>query len=222
MLMDGATVLFTRFGPQIAENTREPHRTFPRQTPVGSDLRKMRAMTAVVNTRQNDEYFMRLALKQARLAEEAGDVPVGAVIILSASADRSSASIGPRQMFPGRLADCPGQNARFFTIIGQAHNQIELLKDPTAHAEMIAITQAAGALGDWRLIHTALYVTKEPCPMCAGAITLARIPKVIVGVRDPQNAGVLTADEIIYGVMEEECRNLLQSFFQALRPERTE
>lgn len=130
---------------------------------------------------------MRLALKQAELAREAGDVPVGAVIIHNDS------------------------------VIGQAHNQVELLKDPTAHAEMIAITQAASVLGDWRLLDTALYVTKEPCPMCAGAITLARIPKVIFGVRDPQNAGVLTVEEITRGVLEEECRNLLQTFFKTLR-----
>lgn len=146
--------------------------------------------SASVKTSGCDEYFMRLALKQAKLAEEAGDVPVGAVIVHSDS------------------------------VIGQAHNQVELLKDPTAHAEMIAITQAASALGDWRLLDTTLYVTKEPCPMCAGAITLARIPKVIFGVRDPECGGVLTAGEIVHGVLEEECRDLLQTFFKKLRTEK--
>ena len=99
---------------------------------------------------------MRLALGQAALAAEAGDVPVGAVIVRGAE------------------------------VIGRAHNQVELLKDPTAHAEMIAITQAAAAVGDWRLNETTLYVTKEPCPMCGGAIVLARISRVVFGARDPQ------------------------------------
>ena len=134
-----------------------------------------------------DKYFMRLAIKQAMVAEKSGDVPVGAVIIHND------------------------------TIIGQAHNQVELLKDPTAHAEMIAITQAASVLGDWRLVDTAIYVTKEPCPMCAGAITLARIPKVVFGASDPQNAGLLTVEKVIRGVLEEECKLLLQAFFKTLR-----
>jgi len=136
---------------------------------------------------KRDEYFMHLAIKQAMVAEKSGDVPVGAVIIHND------------------------------TIIGQAHNQVELLKDPTAHAEMIAITQAASVLGDWRLVDTALYVTKEPCPMCAGAITLARIPKVVFGASDPQNAGLLTAEKIIHGVLGEECKFMLQAFFKTLR-----
>lgn len=134
-----------------------------------------------------DEYFMRIALDEARLAEDVGDVPVGAVIVRAGS------------------------------VVGQAHNQVELLKDPTAHAEMIAITQAAGAVGDWRLTDTALYVTKEPCAMCAGAIALARIPRVVFGARDPEHAGVLTARLIAGGVLEEECRAILRTFFKALR-----
>lgn len=132
------------------------------------------------------DYYMRLALKQARLAAAAGDVPIGAVMV------------------------CAG------ALIGQAHNQMERLKDPTAHAEMIAITQAAAAVGDWRLTDTTLYVTKEPCPMCAGAITLARIPLVVFGVRDPQQAGPLKAERVA-GVLEAECLEILQSFFKALR-----
>ncbi len=170
-----------------------------------------------MNTIQNDEYFMRLALKQARLGEESGDVPIGAVIIHSASADQNSLSTVPGRMLSEQPSNCSEKHKSFFTIIGQSHNQVEMLKDPTAHAEMIAITQAASAIGDWRLLDTILYVTKEPCPMCAGAITLARIPKVIIGVRDPHNACILTAAKIVYGVLEEECRNLLQTFFKSLR-----
>lgn len=133
---------------------------------------------------------MRQALQQAALAVEAGEVPVGAIVV------------------------------RAQTVIGRAYNQVELLKDPTAHAEMIAITQAASAIGDWRLTDTILYVTKEPCPMCAGAITLARIPRVVFGVSDPQSVGSLKAGEIVRGVLEEDCRLILQSFFRnARRPE---
>lgn len=136
---------------------------------------------------QEDICYMRLALRHAAEAVEAGDVPVGAVI------------------------------ARRNQIIAQAHNQTELLKDPTAHAEMIAITQAASAVGDWRLTDCTLYVTKEPCPMCAGAITLARIPRVVFGAHDPVGAGKLKAGKIEGGLLEEECRELLQGFFRKLR-----
>jgi tRNA(adenine34) deaminase len=115
-------------------------------------------------------------------------------------------------------------------IIGQAHNQVETLKDPTAHAEMIAITQAASALGDWRLGGTVLYVTKEPCPMCAGAIVLARIPAVAWGMDDPlrgggaslfnilQNPALNHRTEILTGVLGDECRELMQGFFKGRRP----
>jgi len=130
---------------------------------------------------------MAQALQQAALAVEAGEVPVGAIVV------------------------------REQTVIGRAYNQVELLKDPTAHAEMIAITQAASAIGDWRLTDTVLYVTKEPCPMCAGAIALARIPKVVFGAYDPQNSGAIKAVEVQGGVLEKECRKLLQGFFKTLR-----
>lgn len=132
------------------------------------------------------------------MAVEAGEVPVGAIVV------------------------------RARTVIGRAYNQVELLKDPTAHAEMIAITQAANAIGDWRLTDTVLYVTKEPCPMCAGAIVLARIPKIVFGAYDPHpgfargaaeagNSGAVKAAEIQGGVLAEECRELLQGFFKTLR-----
>ena len=130
---------------------------------------------------------MAQALQQAALAVEAGEVPVGAIVV------------------------------RAQTVIGRAYNQVELLKDPTAHAEMIAITQAASAIGDWRLTDTVLYVTKEPCPMCAGAIALARIPKVVFGAYDPQNSGAVKTSEVQGGVLEEECRLILQEFFQTAR-----
>ena len=154
-----------------------------------------------------DEYYMRMALQQARLAMEEGEVPTGAVIVHFTE--------GPE----GRKGE----------VIARAHNQVEILKDPTAHAEMIAITQATNAQGDWRLTDTALYVTKEPCPICAGAILLARIPRVVFGVPDPLRGGaggvfnILDHPnfnhraEIVSGVMETECRELLQQFFQACR-----
>ena len=130
---------------------------------------------------------MAQALQQATMAAEAGEVPVGAVMV------------------------------RAQTVIGRAYNQVELLKDPTAHAEMIAITQAASACGDWRLTACTLYVTKEPCPMCAGAITLARISRIVFGAYDPIGAGKLKAGKIDGGMLEEECKELLQKFFRKLR-----
>lgn len=134
-----------------------------------------------------DEHYMRMAIRQAELAQDAGDVPVGAVIV---------------------------QDDR---ILGQAHNQVELLKDPTAHAEIIAITQAANTLGAWRLTNTTLYVTKEPCPMCNGAIRLARIDRVVYGASEFKLQDDNPAPEIESGLLEPECRNLLQAFFRKLR-----
>lgn len=134
-----------------------------------------------------EDFFMRIALREAQAAIEAGDVPVGAVIV------------------------------RGKTVIARAHNQTELLRDPTAHAEMIAITQAASAVGDWRLTDCDLYVTKEPCPMCAGAIALARIPRVFFGAPDPQNPGLVKSAEVRGGVLGEECKAMLQEFFKNLR-----
>jgi tRNA(Arg) A34 adenosine deaminase TadA len=104
------------------------------------------------------EHFMRMALREADKAAAAGEVPTGCVIIAD----------------PGEAPACLAA----VRVLGRAHNQTEMLKDPTAHAEMLAITQAAAALGDFRLTGTILYVTKEPCAMCAGAIVLARIPTV--------------------------------------------
>lgn len=144
---------------------------------------------------------MRRAIRQARLAAEAGEVPVGAVL------------------YHGD------------TLVGQAYNQTCTLKDPTAHAEMLAITQAAAALGDWRLADCTLYVTKEPCPMCAGAIVLARIPLVVWGASDPRRGGAISRFQILDsrdlnhrptllpGVLEPECAEILTTFFRARRAE---
>ena len=116
-------------------------------------------------------------------------------------------------------------------LAGQAWNQTRTLKDPTAHAEIIAITQAAAAAGDWRLTDSILYVTKEPCPMCAGAIVLARIPLVVWGMSDPLRGGAVSRfnilqsaelnhrSEVLSGVLEEECAALIKDFFKKRRLE---
>ena len=148
---------------------------------------------------QSDDYFMGEALRQAARAYEAGEVPVGAVIV------------------------------RGGKIIARAFNQVELLKDATAHAEMLALTQAENAVGDWRLTGCTLYVTKEPCPMCAGAIVHTRLARVVFGAGDPKGGaagGALNLlqfptlnhrCEITSGVRLEECRALLQRFFEEQR-----
>ncbi len=145
------------------------------------------------------EHFMRQALQQARQAFELDEVPVGAIIVHEER------------------------------VIAAAFNQREQLHDPTAHAEMIAITQAAQALNDWRLERCLLYVTLEPCPMCAGAIIQARIPWVIYGAADPKAGAVnslyqLLTDarlnhrcQVVAGILENECGGLLSQFFQAKR-----
>jgi tRNA(adenine34) deaminase len=144
---------------------------------------------------QSDQYFMGEALRQALRAYEAEEVPVGAVVVRE-----------------GR-------------ILARASNQVEVLKDATAHAEMLAITQAEEALGDWRLNECTLYVTKEPCAMCAGAIVHARLGRVVFGASDSKAGaagGVINLLQfpgfnhhcaITRAVREEECRKLLQSFF---------
>ena len=142
---------------------------------------------------------MALALEQARLAEAHGDVPIGAAIL--------------RDGEPLALAG----------------NERELRRDPTAHAEILAIRTAAEALGGWRLPGTTLYVTLEPCAMCAGAIVLARIPTVVFGARDPKAGAAGSVldvlaepalnhrPEVIAAVREEECAALLREFFNARR-----
>lgn len=145
------------------------------------------------------ERYLRVALEQAQAAEAENEVPVGAVIVRG-----------------GR-------------VIAAAYNQREQLKDPTAHAEMIAITQATQAVGDWRLEGCTLYVTLEPCPMCAGAILQARIPEVVYGAADPKAGAVqslyeLLSDarlnhrcQIVHGVLGRECGEILTRFFERQR-----
>ena len=151
------------------------------------------------NPLQPHDRWMRAALDQARTAFEQDEVPVGAVVV-----------------HDGR-------------IVGEGYNLRETLGDPTAHAEMIAITQAAESLGSWRLLDCTLYVTLEPCPMCAGAVVQARIPTVIYGTTDPKAGAVhslyqITSDVrlnhqavVIGGVLREECRAILQEFFARQR-----
>ncbi len=142
---------------------------------------------------------MRQALREAEAAAAEDEVPIGAVVVHN------------------------GQ------VIAAAHNQREQLHDPTAHAEMIAITQAAGALGNWRLEGCTLYVTLEPCPMCAGAIVLARLPCVVYGAADPK-AGAVTSlyqllndsrlnhrVEVVSGILAKPCGQILSQFFSQKR-----
>ena len=148
---------------------------------------------------QSDDYFMREALRQAARAYEAEEVPVGAVIVRE-----------------GR-------------VIARSCNQVELLKDATAHAEMLALTQAEEAVGDWRLTDCTLYVTKEPCPMCAGAMVQVRLARVVYGASDLKAGAAGGAMnllqlptlnhrcEISAGVREAQCRSLLRNFFAEQR-----
>lgn len=147
----------------------------------------------------NDEYFMRQALREASEAAQRGEVPVGAVAVL--------------------------EN----TIVGRSGNMVEALHDATAHAEMLAITQAANAVGDWRLDKVTLFVTKEPCPMCAGAMVNSHLKKVVFSAPDPRYGacgsaldlcnfrGALWRVEVASGVLAAESAELLRSFFRQVR-----
>ncbi|QBG47099.1 nucleoside deaminase [Verrucomicrobia bacterium S94] len=146
-----------------------------------------------------DEFYMRMALREAQQAADEGEVPCGAVIVLNGE------------------------------VIGKAHNQTEMLNDPTAHAEVLAITQATQTVGNWRLIDAVMYVTKEPCPMCAGALVLSRMKKVVWGMTDPVRGGATSKFNILNeadlnhaveteaGLLEGECRFVMQEFFHNLR-----
>src|SRR5512136_2572899 len=148
---------------------------------------------------ESDHYFMGEALRQAAKAYAAEEVPIGAVVVRE-----------------GR-------------VIARSFNQVELLKDATAHAEMLALTQAEEAVGDWRLTDCTLYVTKEPCPMCAGAIVHVRLARIVFGASDPKGGAAGSLLNLLQmptlnhrcaitgGVREEECRALLRSFFQEQR-----
>src|SRR5216110_2837067 len=149
----------------------------------------------------NDEYFMHEALRLANKAAAANEVPIGAVIV------------------------------RARKIIARAYNQVELLKHATAHAEMLALTQAEAAVGDWRLTDCDLYVTKEPCVMCAGALIHIRVRRLIFGCADTksgasggminllQHPGLNHHCEITSGVLQNECAAILQNFFRKRRDE---
>ena len=146
-----------------------------------------------------DERFMRLALEEAARALEHDDVPVGAVLVHEGE------------------------------VIGAGHNERELRQDPSAHAEMIALRAGAQALGSWRLLDTVLYVTLEPCAMCAGAIVLGRVPRVVYGTTDPKAGAAGSVLDILAeprlnhrpavrgGVLAPECAALLRAFFAARR-----
>jgi tRNA(adenine34) deaminase len=151
---------------------------------------------------QSDHYFMGEALREAVRAYSREEVPIGAIVVRS-----------------GR-------------IIARGYNQVELLKDATAHAEMLALTAAEEAVGDWRLTDCTLYVTKEPCPMCAGAIVHTRVARVVFGAPDPKAGAAGSAlnllqfptlnhkCDITSGVRDAECRQLLQTFFSEQRAAR--
>jgi tRNA(adenine34) deaminase len=152
---------------------------------------------------RDDRSLMREALRLAAKAAEAGEVPVGAIVTKD-----------------GR-------------IIGRGYNQVEMLKDATAHAEILAITQASAALGDWRLNDCELFVTKEPCPMCAGAAVHARVRRVAFGCADPRGGAAGSVINLLQipsfnhrcdisgGLLGDECAVLLQSFFRGRRAEQT-
>jgi tRNA(adenine34) deaminase len=146
-----------------------------------------------------DEYFMRLALREAESALPHDDVPVGAVLVHDGE------------------------------VIGAGHNERELREDPTAHAELIAIREGARHLGSWRLLDTVLYVTLEPCAMCAGAIVLGRVPRVVYGAVDPKAGAAGSVLDILAepllnhrpavagGLLAEESAELLRAFFRSRR-----
>jgi tRNA(adenine34) deaminase len=146
-----------------------------------------------------DEYFMRLALREAERALGHDDVPIGAIVVHEGE------------------------------VIGQGHNEREIRADPTAHAEMIALREASRALRSWRLLDCVLYITLEPCAMCAGAIVLARVPRVVFGTRDPKAGAagsVLNVfdvprlnhhPQVQSGLLAEECASLLRGFFAPRR-----
>ena len=140
-----------------------------------------------------DERMMRHALRLAREAGTKGDVPIGAVV------------------------------ARGDEVLGSAGNERELRGDPTAHAEVLALRQASERLGGWRLLETTIYVTLEPCTMCAGAITLARVPRLVYGAADPKGGAVgsvidlFDAPVVEAGLLAEDSARLLEDFFSARR-----
>jgi len=158
--------------------------------------------------RELDGHFMAMALREAEKAASDGEVPTGCVIV---------------EMPEGEIA-MPAE----CRILGRAHNQTEQLVDATAHAEMLALSQAFAAKGNWRLTGCRMYITKEPCPMCAGAIALGRLDAVVWGASDPKRGGSTVFDifrhpgmnhhpELVPGVMEDACVAVLKDFFRSRR-----
>jgi tRNA(adenine34) deaminase len=157
-----------------------------------------------------DEYYMRLALREAERALEHDDVPIGAVIV---------AAQGPRAV------ESPGGGE----VLSAARNERELRGDPTAHAEILALREAAAKLGSWRLLDTVLYVTLEPCAMCAGAIVLGRVPRVVYGAADPKAGAAGSILDVLAeprlnhrpvvegGLLGDEAAALLRDFFHSRR-----
>ena len=153
---------------------------------------------------KTDEEYMSHALKLAKMAYSLGEAPIGAVVVDTLTGD----------------------------IIGEGYNLRETEKSPLAHAEIIAIDKASKKLGGWRVVHSTLYVTLEPCPMCAGAIVQARIPRVVIGSRNPKAGCAGSVLDLLHekgfnhqadlegGVLEADCTNMLQAFFRELRQEK--
>ncbi|MBX3246166.1 MAG: tRNA adenosine(34) deaminase TadA [Myxococcales bacterium] len=155
-----------------------------------------------MSTRPEDEALMREALREAARAEARGEVPVGAVVVVGGE------------------------------IVGRGHNLRETAQDPLAHAELIAVRKAAARLGSWRLVDATVYVTLEPCPMCAGMLVNARVPRVVWGADDPKAGACRTLYQLgddprlnhrfesVPGVLEVECADALRRFFAAIRARR--
>jgi len=156
-------------------------------------------MTGVSRFFPRDEWFMRLALREAEAALEHDDVPIGAVVVHEGE------------------------------VVGAGRNERELRRDPTAHAEILALREAAAHLGSWRVLESVIYVTLEPCAMCAGAIVLARVPRVVYGTVDPKAGAAGSVldvlaeprlnhrPEVAGGLLEDECAELLRVFFRGRR-----
>ena len=147
----------------------------------------------------NDEYYMRMALREASIAAEEGEVPIGAVIV---------AGLGEKEQ----------------RVVAKGHNMTERLSDPTAHAEMIALTGATSAIGGKYLNKCTLYVTVEPCPMCAAALNWAQIGRIVYGAPDPKRGYSLFSPPLLHprtevssGVLEQECSGLVKEFFKSKR-----
>lgn len=147
----------------------------------------------------NDEYYMRMALREASLAAEEGEVPIGAVIVA-------------------------GQGEKEQRVVAKGHNMTERLSDPTAHAEMIALTGATSAIGGKYLNKCTLYVTVEPCPMCAAALNWAQVGRIVYGAPDPKRGYSLFSPPLLHprtevssGVLEQECSGLVKEFFKSKR-----